>query len=237
MNESQIPGKVASHGTAAVIFDMDGVLADTEPIQQRALQEMLASRGLRITDAEYADFMGLDNTSFWQGIVDRFALPGKAENYAAEHEDLLVPMLVAVASAADGVHEVIRLLHLSRIPVAVASSSLRRVMDCTLSTIGLGDAFSAVIAGEDVSNGKPHPDIYILAAERLGVSPSACVAIEDSRYGIAAAKAAGMRTVGVLTRYTTARDLPADLVVNSVAELVARDGCMQWSALGFDRQV
>ena len=237
MNESPIPGRVGSHGTAAVIFDMDGVLADTEPIQQRALQEMLAGRGLRITDTEYAGFMGLDHTAFWQGIVDQFALPGKAETYAAEHEDLLVPMLVAAASAADGVHQVIGLLHKCRIPMAVASSSLRRVVDYTLSSIGLGDAFSVVIAGEDVPNGKPHPDIYILAAERLGVSPSACVAIEDSRYGIAAAKAAGMRTVGVLTRYTTARDLPADLVVKSVAELVAGDGPMQWSALGFDRQV
>jgi len=216
----------------AVVFDMDGVLVDSEPVHKRALQGVLARRGLRITDSEYVGITGLNHESFWRWIVDNFSLPAEAGSYAIEYEDLLLPMLATGLQAAEGVQKVIQLLHSKGIPMAVASSSSRRVVDFTLSTIGLSTAFRVVLSGRDVRRGKPDPEIYLLAADRLGVRPADCVAVEDSAYGMAAAKAAGMRVIGVPGLCTSSHELAADLVVRSLTQLIGPDGGLDWSALG-----
>ena len=203
----------------AVIFDMDGVLADTEPIHQMALEEVLARRGHRIGVDEYAKLVGLGHHAAWGWIRRRFHLAEDQAAYDAEYEATLLPLLGADTQPAPGVLELISTLRAEGVLLAVASSSNRSVVAATLDALGLSSAFAVTVSGNEVSRGKPDPEIFLLAARRLGVSPSECVVIEDSPHGMRAARAAGMRVVAITSRYTQGVELPADVIVSSVVEL------------------
>lgn len=212
----------------AVIFDMDGVLADTEPIHEIAMQTVLSRRGHRIEPADYARLVGLGHQTAWAWLRGRFGLTEDQRRLDAEYESLLLPLLTTHARPAAGVCELISILGAEGVSLAVASSSPRSVVAATLDALGLTHKFSVTISGDDVSKGKPDPEIFLVAAERLGVSAKRCVAIEDSPHGMLAAHAAGMRVIGVRTRYTADVALPADMVVASLSEtlaLVAAGAC------------
>ena len=116
--------------------------------------------------------------------------------------------------------ELVDSLRAAGVRLAVASSSPRAAIDALLVAIGLASAFDAVVSGEEVAEGKPAPDIFRLAAERLDVATEECVVIEDSPHGLDGARRAGMRTIAVRTRYTAGQVLWADAVVDSLEELV-----------------
>ncbi len=207
---------------SAVIFDMDGVLADTEPIQEEALVAFLALRGKAFVRDGYAETIGLDYRQFWMEVIGRYGLIESTDDCARGYEPILLPRLAGL-KAAPGAGELTRALAAAGVPLAVASSSLRPVVEATLGAIGLRDAFEAVVSGDEVRTGKPAPEIYLLAADRLGVEPARCVAIEDSPSGVRAAMAAGMACLGVVTPYATREQLRATRTVRSLAEVAARD--------------
>ena len=204
---------------AAVIFDMDGVLADTEPRNEQAMATVLARRDAQLTDDEYAGLVGRSNDATWAWIIGYFGLSDAAAALQEEYVHAVLPLLATI-DPSPGAVELVDSLRAAGVRLAVASSSPRAAIDALLVAIGLASAFDAVVSGEEVAEGKPAPDIFRLAAERLDVATEECVVIEDSPHGLDGARRAGMRTIAVRTRYTAGQVLWADAVVDSLEELV-----------------
>lgn len=188
----------------AVIFDMDGLLADTEWPDFVAWQELFAAHGDELTLEQWVGEVGVWGATT---IKARFrALRGTEEGEAALFDGRRARFReqVALLSPLPGVERLIATLEAAGIPCGVASSSDREWVAFVLGGLGLQDRLGAVVTGDDVAARKPAPDLYLEAARRLGVRPSRCVAIEDSAVGASAAVAAGMRCVAVpnlLTRF------------------------------------
>jgi HAD superfamily hydrolase (TIGR01509 family) len=183
--------------THAVIFDCDGTLVDSEPLARIAWERSLSPYGYAIDDAEYAGLIGLPYPRVHGFFADRVpGLAGPAPFWNA-YSGALFELIDTALEPFDDALETVRELRALDVAVAVASSSPRARLDRTLARAGLADAFAVSVAGDEVARGKPAPDMFLAAAERLGVPPERCAVIEDSAPGIAAGLAAGMRTVGV----------------------------------------
>jgi HAD superfamily hydrolase (TIGR01509 family) len=176
-----------------VIFDCDGVLVDSERIAVRVQVQVGAELGWALTEDEVVEkFVGRSNASIGELIDAR--LPGRApvwqERFEQLHRDAVDTELIAV----DGIHEALAALTL---PSCVASSGSHEKMRHTLGHTGLHSRFEGrIFSASEVAHGKPAPDLFLHAARRMGVEPSACVVVEDSKYGIQAARSAGMRSLG-----------------------------------------
>lgn len=183
--------------TQAVIFDCDGTLVDSEPLARIAWERSLAPYGYTIDDAEYATLIGLPYLKVHGFFAER--VPGLAapDPFWDAYAEALFELIDTELEPFDDALETIRELRALGVAVAVASSSPRARLDRTLRRAGLAEAFPVSVAGDEVAHGKPAPDMFLAAAERLGVAPARCAVIEDSAPGIAAGLAAGMRTVGV----------------------------------------
>lgn len=177
----------------AVLFDMDGVISDTERFYVDGLVEMLGQEGVKVTPAELSDMFGSTQVYIWNKLIDRYHLTGKVEEYVdAVHgirdrlirEHGLLPM--------PGVLELIRKLHEAGVLLAVASSSPRETIEHNMEIFGVWDCLDTIVSGVECEKGKPEPEIYLKAAANLGVLPGECVVIEDSTNGVKAGKAAGM---------------------------------------------
>jgi beta-phosphoglucomutase-like phosphatase (HAD superfamily) len=182
---------------AAVIFDCDGTLVDSEPLARAAWAEALAAFGYAPTAADHEANVGLPYARTHAYFAERVALPSSDAFwplYSGALYALMDDGLVVFDDAVDAARD----LRGRGIPVAVASTSRRERLDRTLARAGLAEAFDATVAGDEVARGKPAPDMFLAAAARLGVAPANCVAIEDSPPGVAAAQAAGMVTIAVV---------------------------------------
>jgi HAD superfamily hydrolase (TIGR01509 family) len=206
---------------AAVVFDLDGVLVESEQVWDKAREQLVRERGGTWSDAATRDMMGMSSTEWSQYMSDRLGVPMEpaeinddvVRRVAAAYEEHLPLLPHAV--------ETVRALA-GRWPLGVASSSNRPIIELVLERSGLAASFAAVISSEEVERGKPAPDVYNAAARQLGVETNACVAIEDSTNGIKAAVAAGMRTIAVPNReFRPAEDVLASaaIVVPSLAEV------------------
>lgn len=180
----------------AVIFDCDGTLVDSEPLSRTAWERALEPYGYVLTDADAEASVGLPYPRVHAFFAERAALPA-ADEFWTELSAELYELIDADLEPFDDAVNAARELRARGVPVAVASSSFRDRLHRTLSRAGLLDAFDAVVAGDEVEHGKPAPDMFLLAAERLGVEPAACVVIEDSPPGVQAGLAAGMITLAV----------------------------------------
>jgi HAD superfamily hydrolase (TIGR01509 family) len=204
----------------AIVFDMDGVLIDSEPLHFEVLNEVLATDGQTLGQAEYEEFIGTTTEFTWQTLIARHGLPRSMDAYTALYDQMLLRVLLQPRSPEDGVVALIQRGRELGLRLGVASSSRRLWIDATLQSLGLSDAFDAIVSGDDVERGKPDPQIYLLAAQRLGVPPPRCLAIEDAPKGVQSARAAGMAVLGVRTPYTAHLPLEgAERIVDSLAEL------------------
>jgi len=203
----------------AVIFDMDGVLADTEPLHYAAVNRVLAEHGVTLPWAEYEPFIGTSN-SLWGWLKQRFALPHSNDHYAMRFWEELLVVLPQELLPDPGTATLLQGLRGYGLKLGLASSSQRSCVDATLSALGLEDAFEVIVSGDMIENGKPAPDIFLLAAERLRVLPDQSLVVEDSPHGIAAAKAAGMTVVALRTPYIREGDIrEADLIVDNLEQI------------------
>jgi HAD superfamily hydrolase (TIGR01509 family) len=206
----------------AVIFDLDGVLVDSEPVHWRASQRLFAPHEL--PEAEYARFIGVAVEPYMLWARERFALDEPVELLAERYAAAVTTELEAGGLIAlDGARALIEAARARGLRVALASQSIAVWVGATLRATGLDGLFDAVVTGDEVERGKPAPDVYLLAAERLGVAPARCLAIEDSPAGVQSAAAAGMRVVQ--SRQASSASNPVEpqplarLVVGSLREV------------------
>jgi HAD superfamily hydrolase (TIGR01509 family) len=185
---------------------MDGVLVDGEPLHFAAVNRLMGEEGLSISLEQYKPYMG--TKSGWSDMIADFGLTQPKEHYSGRYREMILESYRANAAPLPGAVEVVRELQRTGLPIAVASSSIEPWVAACLAKLGLAGAFNRVVTGSDVQNGKPAPDIYLIAAERLGVAPARCLAIEDAPAGIESAHAAGMTCWAVRTEYTRGLPLP-----------------------------
>jgi HAD superfamily hydrolase (TIGR01509 family) len=202
---------------AAVIFDCDGTLVDSEPLARAAWERSLAPYGYAIDGPAYAGLVGLPYVQVHAYFAEQ--IPGLEapapfwERHSGTLFELIDNQLEAFGDALETVWE----LRERGVVMAVASSSPRERLDRTLAKAGLAGAFAATVAGDEVARGKPAPDMFLAVAERLGLAPERCVAVEDSGPGVTAALAAGMRTIGI-ARLDHGPDLAAaDVVLDELS--------------------
>ncbi len=205
--------------TRAIVFDLDGVLVDSEPVHWRAAQRLVAPHA--ISEEEYARFTGVAITPFMEWVRARFELAGSIEALTRRYGTLVTEELHSgPIEPLDGARELIAAAREGGWSVGLASQSLAEWVAVTLRACGLKSAFDVEINGNDVANGKPAPDIYLRAASLLGVAPARCVAVEDAPAGVQSAAAAGMLVVQSRQASTAAAPQPeADLVVGSLREV------------------
>ena len=185
---------------------MDGVLVDGEPLHFEAVNRVMATEGKSISLDAYKPYMG--TKTGWSDMIRDYGMSQPLEHYAAVYRDMMVESYGANAVALPGAVSLVNGLRQRGVTVGLASSSIRPWVDACLRRIGLADAFVSVTSGTDVQEGKPSPEIYLLAAKRLGVDPARCLAFEDAPAGILSAKAAGMECWAVRTEYTRGLPLP-----------------------------
>jgi HAD superfamily hydrolase (TIGR01509 family) len=180
---------------AAVIFDLDGVLVDSEVWWDEIRSDFARRHGRAWTSDDQAAVMGANSAGWARIIRDRLGLDMPDAEIEREIVDGMVARYRAEgAPGIDGAVEAVRRIAADH-PVAVASSAHRAVIDAALEATGLTDAFLVVVSSDEVEHGKPAPDVYREAARRLGVDPRDCLVVEDSRNGAAAGRAAGMTVV------------------------------------------
>jgi HAD superfamily hydrolase (TIGR01509 family) len=179
----------------AVVFDLDGVLVDSERVWDDVRRTLVAERGGRWTEAATTAMQGM-STPEWAAYLGTLGAAGTPEELAGATVDAMADRYVAHVPLLPGAVDAVRALA-GRWPLAVASSSPPRLIEVVLAAAGVRDSFRVVVSSEEVARGKPAPDVYLAAAQRLGVDPTRCVAIEDSSNGLRSAAAAGMTVVAV----------------------------------------
>ncbi|CAH1208083.1 Phosphorylated carbohydrates phosphatase [Paenibacillus plantiphilus] len=207
----------------AVIFDMDGVLVDSEPLYFEIEKRSFASHGFSLNEEEHHAYVGIPLRTMWEQLRGKYGLELSVDELLANHEgQILVSIADEVSlSPIEGVVSLIHSLREAGIAIGLASSSSLALIDTILTKVGLKSDFQVVVSGEQVRHGKPSPDIFLRAAELLGVAPSDCLVIEDSHHGVTAAKAAGMTCVGYYNPNSGKQDLShADRVIASYEEII-----------------
>ena len=205
----------------AVVFDLDGVLVDSEHVWDAARKELAAEEGRPWPEHASRDMMGMSSLEWSRYMHDVVGLPEPPEEISAKVVRRLEEIYRHELPLIDGAVEAVERLE-ERWPLALASSSNRELIDLVLELSGLTSYFLATVSSEEVPRGKPAPDVYLEAARRLGVAPSRCAAVEDSENGIRSAKAAGMRVLVIPNpRYPPGEEALAlaDEVLRSIDEL------------------
>jgi HAD superfamily hydrolase (TIGR01509 family) len=205
----------------AVVFDLDGVLLDSEQVWDDAREQLAKERGGRWHAQAQRDMMGMSSTEWSRYMHETVGLPEPPEEINREVVERLsatyreqLPALPCARAAVE------RLA--ARWPLGLASSSNRELIDLALELLGVQHLFAATVSSEEVARGKPAPDVYLEAARRLQVDPANAAAVEDSNNGILAAKAAGMRVLAIPNRHFPPDEealAQADVVLDSLAEL------------------
>jgi len=207
--------------TQAVVFDLDGVLLQSEEVWDAVRERYVRERGGRYDEEVQRAMIGMSAPEWSRFLHEEAGVPDDPE---AINRDVVARMLESYRRKLPllpGAAEAVRRTA-AAFPLALASSSNREVFEAVLELAGLADCFRATVSSEEVERGKPAPDVYLEAARRLGVAPELCTAVEDSQAGIRSAKSAGMRVVAILNASYPPDDAAlalADTVVRSLDEL------------------
>jgi beta-phosphoglucomutase len=208
----------------AIIFDMDGVLVDSERLINAAAIAMFQEKGLTVQPEDFLPFVGAGEDRYIGGVAESYGLTLDIPAAKQRTYELYFEMVPNRLEPFPGAVELVHACRGAGLRVAVASSADRVKVQVNLATIGLPVSYwDAVIAGEAVKNKKPAPDIFLTASGKLGVFPSECVVVEDAVNGIQAAKAAGMRCVAVAQTFPSDRLTEADLVRLTIDDISLSD--------------
>jgi HAD superfamily hydrolase (TIGR01509 family) len=189
-----------------VVFDLDGVVADSEPLHVQAWMRVLVGLGVgpeQLTPERLAAWVGVPDLDMVGGMVERWELKQTPAELLAAKRAAYRELIPGALSSFPGVPE--ELASWDGVPLAMATATARREAELMLSTLGLARVFRVLVAGDEVRKPKPAPDCYLLAASRLGLDPRQCAAVEDAPHGIQAARAAGYYVLGVTTSFARER--------------------------------
>ncbi len=204
---------------AAVIFDMDGVLIDSSDAHYESWRRLAADVGADITLEQFADTFGRQNRDVIPALfgdrIDGRDVEELGETKERYYRELIRKNVPVLPGAAD----LVRACEREGMSTAVGSSGHPENIAIALAAIGVADVFGAVVTGYDVTAGKPEPQVFLLAAERLGIAPECCAVIEDAPAGLEAARAAGMTAIGVTSGHAREKLTRAHLIVDSLNEL------------------
>lgn len=202
----------------AIIFDMDGVIIDSEPLHQRVEEELLEDLGGNMTAEDKEAFVGTTDYHMWSTMKERFNLTPSIEEMIESKKERFLSQVHTIYLV-DGFKKVLKQLKAEDYLIALASSNNRKAVDQIVKQFDLSKDFELTMSGEDVSHGKPHPEIFLKTAAAMNVDPKNCLVIEDAKSGVEAAKAAGMKCIGLDNPNSGPQDLSkADIVLKSLRD-------------------
>jgi HAD superfamily hydrolase (TIGR01509 family) len=205
----------------AVIFDMDGVIIDSEPLWRRAMIRVFNASGLPFTENDCRVTMGMridQVISFWNIKTPFTTDEGLVKNNIEDH---LCGLIAAEGKAMKGLQHALDLISKKNIPIALATSSSNKLITCVLKVLKIEHYFKHIQSAEYLSYGKPHPEVFLQCAQAIDMNPNDCLVIEDSLNGIIAAKAAGMHVIGIPEAYNinNQKFCIADVTLHSLQEI------------------
>ena len=201
---------------AAVLWDMDGVIADTGTYHLQAWQVVFSERGFNYSDEDFRRNFGQRNDTIIKKATGGILPQAEVEAIAAEKEKIYRRKVARNIKPLPGVIKLIKSLKEHGVKVAVASSAPLENVQLIIRGLGIADCFQAIVWGREVTEGKPSPQVFLLAAKRLEIEPANCLVIEDAVAGVTAAKRAGMKCVAVTNTHPRTKLLEADLVVDNL---------------------
>ncbi len=208
----------------AIIFDMDGVISDTQSLHSSVESELLKEYGVDIHPDEITyRYAGTTSYQMFPHVFSSFAVAmPDLEMLVEEKRRRIDKATHGNVRAVPGTKEFIQGVKAKNLPIAIASASRLEYIDIVVSELGIKESFNALASSMEVENGKPEPDVFLLAASRLGVLPENCVVIEDGIAGMIGAKRGGMQCIG-LVRTKDNREYPADLIVSDLRDVQIND--------------
>ena len=206
----------------AVLFDMDGVLVDSEPVIEAAARAGLKEFGVNAQPEDFIPFVGMGEDRYIGGVAEKYGVPFHLGMKKLVY-DIYIQIVAKNLKVYPDTLPILKAMAAARIPLALASSADRVKVRANLQVAGIDEnIFKVITTGEDVARKKPYPDIYLSTAEKLGIPPQRCIVAEDALSGVQAAKAAGMKCIAVCTSFDAAmlREAGADAVVGGIGELL-----------------
>lgn len=205
----------------AILFDFDGVIADSIKLVTTTESAVLKKFGIELSPlAIEENYGGMGDKKFFGLMVEQYKLKCKAENLQKE-KFLMLKEKIHEVQPIEGVLELINMLHKNNFKLAVGSGSPRYFIEMVLDYFGVKNKFQSIVSADDVEQGKPYPDIFLKAAKNLGVEPKESIVIEDSLKGMQSAKAAGIPCIGLVTKETS--KYPADIFIKKLSDLSLGD--------------
>ncbi len=210
-----------------VLFDMDGVLLDSEEFITRAGILMFKEKGFDVKESDFKPFTGMGENRFLGGVAEKHGIPFNLEQDKARAYSIYEEITRGKLVPLKGVREFIERCRKKNLKLAVATSADEVKMRINLRETGLdADLFDTLVNGLEVEHKKPHPEIYLLAAKRLGLNPKDCLVVEDALSGMKAAKAAGCKCLAITSSFRAEEFDQADWVVKDLSE--APEACINW---------
>lgn len=205
----------------AVIFDMDGVLVDSQPYHFKADIDTMAEYGVIKDQKFYESFAGTLTADRMRTLKEMFGLDVPVEEMTIKRENMILDIMGKEdIKPVLGIPEFLRSIKEKGLTTAVASSSDYKLINLILDRLKIAKYFDSVTSGSDVKRGKPSPDVFLLAAERIGIEPAECLVVEDSENGVKAAKAAGMKALGYINPTSGKQDLSlADFITDDFKKI------------------
>jgi HAD superfamily hydrolase (TIGR01509 family) len=201
-----------------VLFDMDGVLVDSEEFICQAAVQMFAEKGLRVKEEDFLPFVGTGENQYIGGVAEKYGLELDISEAKARTYSIYSELVKGKLQPLPGVHNFIDICKQNNIKIAVATSTDEFKMKVNLNEINLGEnIFNSIINGLEVERKKPFPDIFLLAAEKLGLKAEECLVIEDAVSGVEAAKSAGCKCLALTTSFTRRELSRADWICENLA--------------------
>lgn len=203
----------------AVIWDMDGVIADTAPYHFKAWHEVFRKSGVDFTEEDFKRHFGQRNDTIIQSTLGQSISQGDLDNIANEKEAHYRRLVAPNIEPLPGAINLIKLLNKNGVKMAIASSAPAENIRLIAGGLGIDNYFQAIVWGREVMEGKPSPQGFLLAAQKLGIEPGNCIVIEDAVAGVAAAKSAGMKCLAVTTTHPKENLKEADLILGTLEEV------------------
>lgn len=207
-----------------IVFDLNGVIVNDERIHQESWRQLLKKHNFKISEEEFKDkIFGRTEKEVLNHLFNKKISKEELERYSSERVKIAINVFKPKISLTRGLDKFLDLLHKYKIQIAIATSSRRTYLNFILDELNIRKYFQTILSAEDIKYGKPHPEIYLKTAQKLGVKPENCIVFEDSISGIKSAKAARMKVIAITTTHNKEELALADKVITTFEGLTLRE--------------